>query len=124
MSSGEYPEELVELVRHAALKALATGGEHAIGPAVLGALAGRLVPEGSEVREEFGVQLAHQSGHGTWDHGSAFVEVYDDQADADQLTAYMASVCDGRPVRTMRRIAAYGPWTPAESAQRSGEEET
>jgi len=63
-------------------------------------------PEGSEEREEFGVQFAHRAD---WDHGWAFVEVYEDRDEADRLTEYMASLGD-RPARTMRRVAIYGPW--------------
>jgi uncharacterized protein (DUF433 family) len=62
------------------------------------------MPEGGEAREEFGTQFANSSGQG-W----AFVEVYDDQDEADRMTDYMASLGD-RPARTMRRVAIYGPW--------------
>lgn len=75
---------------------------------------GHLVPEGSEVREEFGVQFAHRAD---WDHGWAFIEVYEDRDEADRLTAYMDSL-GPRPARTMRRIAAYGPWTPTEPEEK------
>lgn len=75
---------------------------------ILDLFAGRLVPPGSEVREEWGVRWA--SGHETWGYlngknAASFAAAYDDEADGVVLH---------------RRVLTTPPtpWTPSEPEEK------
>lgn len=141
MSSGEYSEDLVELVKRTIAdwataypipawglaegdraERLAGNWAKVLAPYVLDALssAGRLVPEGSEVREEWATHAAAHDGYAeelspSWE-GAGSTEEERARRRADAWIRRFGA----EHVTVVSRSVITTPWTPAESAQRSG----
>lgn len=108
---GDYSEELVELVRAAVVKALSKPGELSLGVTVLDALSssGRLVPEGSEVREEWRLRFDYADG----------TDGRLTTADGDEAWAWARAHRDCKHGTEMvgRRVITT-PWTPTEPEEK------
>lgn len=98
---GDYSEELVELVRSVGSRSCGLSLHPDTARKILDALSssGRLVPPGSEVREEWGAQ---------WLTGEAVFE-YDDREQAELYAREAAAF----PGQVMHRTHITTPWSPS-----------